>query len=96
MQDTSFSVRAEIVAQFKRVAEEHSKSLAPLADPVALFDTGLDSLCFAVIVARLEDHFGVDPFATAETVDFPVTVGDFIALYERAVAQPAAARHAAD
>jgi hypothetical protein len=44
-------------------------------------------LCFAIIVARLEDEIGVDPFSTDDNIDFPVTVGDFITLYENAAAR---------
>jgi hypothetical protein len=47
-------------------------------------DLPLDSLCFAIIVARLEDSLGVDPFSTAEELTFPVTLGEFVALYEQA------------
>jgi hypothetical protein len=49
-----------------------------------LLDSGLDSLCFAIIVARLEDSLGFDPFSAAEDVEFPITVGDFIKFYEDA------------
>ncbi len=76
--------RSEIVAVVEQVATEQSKKLAPLTDQLGLLETGLDSLCFAIIVARLEDRLGFDPFSTAEDVDFPVTVGDFIRLYEQA------------
>jgi hypothetical protein len=38
----------------------------------------------AVIVARLEDSLGVDPFTSAEVAGFPVTLGEFIELYENA------------
>jgi hypothetical protein len=31
----------------------------------------------------------VDPFTTSEVVDFPVTLGDFFALYEHAAKSPA-------
>lgn len=55
-----------------------------LTDGLALERTGLDSLCFAIIVARLEDKLGVDPFSSDEDVAFPVTVGDFVSLYENA------------
>jgi acyl carrier protein len=58
--------------------------LAPLSDQLGLLETGLDSLCFAIIVARLEDRLGFDPFSTAEDAAFPVTVGDFVRLYEHA------------
>jgi acyl carrier protein len=84
------SVRADILALFKQVAEEQHKTLAPLSDDLGLLESGLDSLCFAVIVARLEDTLGVDPFSSDEEVGFPVTVGDLIRLYERAVPDVAA------
>ena len=48
-------IKAEITAQFKQVAKEHDKQLAPLTESLALLDSGLDSLCFAILVARLED-----------------------------------------
>ena len=47
-------------------------------------DSGLDSLCFAIVVARLEDSLGYDPFSVTEDVQFPVTLGDFIKFYEDA------------
>jgi acyl carrier protein len=68
--------------EMARVAREHGKTLAALNDDVALLDSGLDSLGIAVLVARLEDRLGVDPFTTSEDVQFPVTVGDFVKAYE--------------
>jgi acyl carrier protein len=76
------SLRTEITALFTQVADEQGKSLAPLSNDLGLLDSGLDSLCFAIIVARLEDQFGIDPFTADEGTEFPVTVGDFIRLYE--------------
>jgi acyl carrier protein len=78
------STRSEILAEFERVAREQDKPLAPLTDDLVLLDSGLDSLCLAIIVARLEDTLGIDPFARAEEGDFPVTLGDFIRLYDDA------------
>ena len=37
---------------------------------------------FAVLVARLEDDLGIDPFTIAEDASFPLTIGDFIRAYE--------------
>ena len=51
-----------------------------------LVDSGLDSLGFAVLVARLEDTLGVDPFTAAEDVMFPVTFGEFVKVYENGAA----------
>jgi acyl carrier protein len=66
------------------VAKDQRKKLAPLSDDLVLLESGLDSLCFAILVARLEDTLGVDPFSAAEDAEFPVTLGDFIKFYEDA------------
>lgn len=76
------SIKLTIMDEMARVAREHGKMLAPLHDDVALLDSGLDSLGIAVLVARLEDRLGVDPFTASEDVQFPVTVGDFVKAYE--------------
>jgi acyl carrier protein len=68
--------------QMAKVAREHGKTLAPLRDDLVLLDSGLDSLGFAVLVARLEDTLGVDPFTAAEDAMFPVTFGEFVKVYE--------------
>jgi acyl carrier protein len=75
-------VKDTIISQFERVALEQAKKLAPLSNDLVLLDSGLDSLCFAIVVARLEDELGFDPFSGDEEVDFPVTFGDFIRFYE--------------
>jgi acyl carrier protein len=75
-------VRAAIEAEFEQVAKEQGRTLAPLSDDLVLADCDLDSLCFAIIVARLEDKLGYDPFSLAEDVEFPVTFGDFVDFYE--------------
>jgi hypothetical protein len=80
-------IRSEILTQFTEVAKEHNKQLAPLSDNLALLNSGLDSLCLAVIVARLEDILGVDPLSNGDT-SFPVTLGDFVKFYEDAVVRP--------
>jgi acyl carrier protein len=76
------NVRKEIVTQFKQVAQEQNKRLAPLTDGLELLNSGLDSLCFAILVSRLEDSLGLDPFSASEDAQFPVTFGDFVNLYE--------------
>jgi hypothetical protein len=47
-------------------------------------DSGLDSLCIAIIVARLDDELNLDPFSGGDDMMLPVTVGDFIRIYENA------------
>ncbi len=82
--DVKTTLRAEILAKFVDVAAAQGKTLAPLTDDLPLLDSGLDSLCFAIVVATLEDELGYDPFTQAEDVYFPVTLGDFIRFYETA------------
>jgi len=85
------SIKLTITDQMKQIAREHGKTLAPLSDDLVLLDSGLDSLGFAVLVARLEDTLGIDPFTTAEDAMFPVTLGDFVKVYENAARQRAVA-----
>ena len=79
------SVRSEILDQFEQVAQEQDMRLAPLSDDLPLMDSGLDSLCFAILVSRLESVLGVDPFSKNEGAPFPVNLREFIRFYENAV-----------
>jgi hypothetical protein len=79
------SVRSEILDLFKQVADEQDRQLGPLSDELPLLHSGLDSLCFAIIVSRLESALGVDPFSENEGAPFPVNLGDFVRFYEHAV-----------
>ena len=76
------TTRSTITSLFQDVAQEQGRRLAPLSDQLELLRSGLDSLSFALIVARLEDALGFDPFETDDTMSFPVTFGDFVRLYE--------------
>jgi acyl carrier protein len=78
------SIRLTILNEMKAVAAEQQKTLAPLKDDLPLMESGLDSLCFAILVARLEDALGVDPFASVSASRFPTTVGALVAFYEHA------------
>ena len=72
------SIKLTIIQQMEQIAREHGKILAPLKEDLVLADCGLNSLGFAVLVARLEDRLGIDPFSAAEEAVFPVTLGDFV------------------
>ncbi|MEA2904922.1 MAG: hypothetical protein QOG83_2854 [Alphaproteobacteria bacterium] len=78
------TIRLTITSQVQKIAEEQRIALPPLSDDLVLLDSGLDSLCFAILVARLEDQLGVDPFTASDDVYFPVTLGDFVKVYENA------------
>jgi acyl carrier protein len=81
------NLRNAIEAEFQRVADEHEKHLAPLTDDLELLNSGLDSLSFAVVVVRLEETLGVDPFSSEEVLLFPSTFGEFVRVYEKASCQ---------
>jgi acyl carrier protein len=78
------SVKATVISEIQQIADDDKKSLPPLTDNLVLLDSGLDSLGIAILVARLEEALGFDPFTEAGDVDYPVTLGDFIRFYEHA------------
>jgi acyl carrier protein len=80
------TVKLTIMSEMQQIAREQEKELAPLSDDLVLLDSGFDSLCFAVLVARLEDKLGIDPFTQSEDSTFPVTLGDLVRTYENAAA----------
>jgi acyl carrier protein len=79
------NIREKILSEMQTIATSHDRQLAPLADELLLLDSGFDSLCFAILIARLEDELQVDPFSATDEIAFPNTLGDMIKLYERAV-----------
>jgi acyl carrier protein len=76
------SVRLKIIAAMRQIAVEQNVTLPPIDDDLRLHETGFDSLGFAILVARLEDDLGIDPFTMSDDAAFPLTVGDFIKAYE--------------
>jgi acyl carrier protein len=80
--EVTMSVRLTIISMMQEIAAEQGRKLPELTDDLVLHQSGFDSLCFAILVARLEDKLGVDPFTAADDAIFPVTLGDFIGAYE--------------
>ena len=78
------TVKLTITSEMQKIAAEQEKALAPLSDDLVLLESGFDSLCFAVLVARLEDQLGLDPFSSSDDTTFPLTVGDLVRVYENA------------
>ena len=74
-------VRA-VLLEISRTHQPAREAVAP--DDRLIDDLGLESLDVALAVAELEGKLGVDPFATDATIGSVRTVGDFIAVYERA------------
>ena len=63
-----------------------------LSDDLKLLESGLDSLSFALIVVRLEESLGFDPFDAPEQMHFPVTLetlSDYTSLEGSSRSKPA-------
>ena len=78
------SIRATIISEIQRLAEAEDKQVPALTDDLVLLNSGLDSLAIAILVARLEETLGLDPFTQSDDIYYPVTLGDFIRSYENA------------
>ena len=81
-QPQTLSIRSLITRELQQVAVEHGRTLAPLTDDVKLLESGLDSLSLATVVIRLADALRIDPFESGSAIEFPVTFGDFVRVYE--------------
>ena len=80
------STKSKIIAAMAQIAQEQKVSLPRLDDDVLLNETGFDSLAFAILIARLEDELGIDPFTMSEDGAYPSTLGDFFRAYEKVTA----------
>ena len=80
-------VREVILELFEEALEATESELqcSELKDDTVLLDSGLDSLGFAILVARLEEELEFDPFVEMEEPVYPTTFGDFVAIYENRV-----------
>jgi acyl carrier protein len=78
------SVKSAVIDEIRRLAAENRTATPDLTDDLVLLDSGLDSLAVAILVVRLEETFGFDPFAEPTEMAYPVTLGDFIRFYEHA------------
>ncbi len=75
-------VRATILGVFSEVYTGQTGASAPeMTDATVLLDTGLDSLGFAILVTRLEEELGYDPFSLSSEAYYPQTFGEFVAFY---------------
>lgn len=77
-------MRTLILQLLSEVADSADCTIvADLNDDTVLLESGLDSLGFAILVARLEEELGCDPFTEMEEVVYPQKLGEFIAIYNQ-------------
>lgn len=83
---TTQTYRLEVTIRnaMEEVAAETGRDLlADLHDATLLAESGLDSLGFAVLSARLAEQLGCDPFQELPAGHYPTTFAELVQLYER-------------
>ena len=78
-----------------KLTEQISKAISEIAETTGtglkgvlttetvLLDSGLDSLGFAILVSRLEEELGYDPFVLMTDAVYPKTFGEFVGIYKQ-------------
>ena len=67
----------------KALAESGAAIPEKFTDNLILLESGLDSLGFAILVARLEIELGYDPFTLMKDPVYPTTYSEFVDIYKR-------------
>lgn len=73
------TIQETIIQIFQETAEENGQKLTPTTS-MTIRELGFQSIDWAVIVVKLEQELGFDPFSTGAQFDLN-TVQDFINLY---------------
>lgn len=77
-------MKETIIDIMKEIAAESGVELVShLDENTVLLDSGLDSLGFAVLVARLEEELGYDPFSMMDEPVYPKRFGEFVDIYRK-------------
>ena len=77
------TIRTTILEELTELFEEEELTVPELHDDTLLLETELDSLGFAVLVTRLDERLGYDPFSVMDEAVYPATLKEFVELYER-------------
>jgi acyl carrier protein len=76
------NIRSTILTALVEVLTEDGIVVPTVTDETVLLQTGLDSLGFAVLVTRLEEQLGFDPFTLMKDATYPKTFIEFVSLYQ--------------
>lgn len=76
-------IRTTIHSALVELFEEEDLEVPEIDDDTLLLDSGLDSLGFAVLVTRLEEELGYDPFSLMDEAVYPSTFKEFVDIYQR-------------
>ena len=72
-----------ILSVFKEVysSQNKGKTAPEIRNETVLLDSGLDSLGHAILITRLEEALGYDPFTISSEAYYPRTFGDLVEFY---------------
>ena len=76
-------LRDKITTAIHETADMRGIEVNVLVDETVLLESVLDSLGFAILVARLEEELGYDPFVLMDVPVYPRTLGEFVEIYQR-------------
>lgn len=76
-------IRQAVVDVLSGIFEEDDLEIPAFDNTLVLLETELDSLGYAVLVTRLEERLGYDPFVLMDEPLYPTTFGEFVDVYER-------------
>lgn len=77
------NLRDKITTAIQETANMRGTEMGVLVDETILLESGLDSLGFAILVARLEEELGYDPFVMMDVPVYPRTLSEFVEIYQR-------------
>ena len=77
------NLRNKIKTAIQETADMRGTEVDDLMDETVLLESGLDSLGFAILVARLEEELGYDPFVMMDVPVYPRTLSEFVEIYQR-------------
>jgi hypothetical protein len=70
-----------LCATITNIVIERGDTPPELTPETLILETGLDSLDVAMLVVRMEEKVGFDPFASGKVSEFPQTLGALASLY---------------
>jgi len=73
----------KILSVYKEVysSQNKGKSAPEITNQTILLDSGLDSLGHAILITRLEEALGYDPFTISSEAYYPRTFGELVEFY---------------
>jgi len=73
----------QILSVYRKVysSQNKGKPSPEISTETVLLDTGLDSLGHAILITRLEEALGYDPFTISSEAYYPRTFGELVEYY---------------